>query len=324
MENKSVIVTGGAGYIGSFMVKVLLEKGYMPIVIDNLSRNTKDVVPDGTPFYKVNVSDYETLRSIKEEYSLIGIIHFAGYISMKESMEMPELYFEQNVNESLKLLENMHKLGMNNIIFSSTAGVYGNPERIPIKEGDRKEPTNPYGESKLIVERMLAWFYKIYGINYSVLRYFNACGAALDGSMGERHDPETHIIPIALKSLIENKDFLIYGTDYETEDGTCVRDYIHVLDLANAHILALEKIIESGGDRTYNVGNGTGFSNRQIVHAIEEVTGRKMNIKEVGRRPGDAGKLIADVSAIKEELGFTPKYSDIHTIIDSAWKWHSK
>lgn len=324
MENKKILVTGGAGYIGSFMVKVLTERGYLPIILDNLTRNSKDSVPDNVPFYQANVSDLETLRSINDAHSPIGVIHFAGLISMKESMEKPELYFEQNTTETLKLLSNMKDLGLNNIIFSSTAGVYGNPERVPIHEGDRKEPTNPYGESKLLTERLLLWFKKIYGINYTILRYFNACGAAIDGSMGERHNPETHIIPIALKSIIENKEFAIYGTDYQTIDGSCVRDYIHVLDLAEAHILALEKIIENGGGYTYNVGTGHGFSNREIISEIEAVTGKKMLVREEGRRPGDAEELVADVSSIRNELGFEPKYSDIRTIIESAWNWHNK
>lgn len=321
---KSILVTGGCGYIGSFMVKALQDRGYSPVVLDNLSRGNRQAISDSTPFYQGNVSNYDLLSEITEKHHIVGVIHFAGVISMKESMENPALYFDQNTHETLMLLENMHKLGINNIIFSSTAGVYGNPERVPISEDDRKDPTNPYGESKLLVERLLMWYYKIYGINYSVLRYFNACGAMIDGSLGETHNPETHIIPIALKAVITDGEFVIYGNDYNTPDGTCVRDYIHVLDLAEAHILALEDIMANGGSHTYNVGTGHGYSNREIASCIQEVTGRTLRIREEGRRPGDADTLVANVSRIKEKLGFEPKFSDINTIVKSAWNWHNK
>lgn len=243
---------------------------------------------------------------------------------MKESMENPSLYFEQNTHETLQFLENLKNLNKKNIIFSSTAGVYGNPERVPIHEDDRKNPTNPYGESKLMVERILYWYNQIYGVNYAVLRYFNACGASLDGSFGEKHSPETHIIPVALQALKEEKEFILYGTDYNTPDGTCVRDYVHVLDLVKAHMLALEKIISSPGGYTYNVGTGKGYSNKEIVRMIEEVTGKKLNYDERERRPGDADELVADVTRIKDDLGFEPQYSDLKTIIETAWKWHNK
>ena len=314
----NVLVTGGAGYIGSFMVRVLRENGYQPIILDDLSRSDKTSVAGDVPFFQGRVSDRNMLSTIQEKYPLLGVIHFAGYISMKESMEQPGMYFEANTFETLKLIENMREFGVNNIIFSSTAGVYGNPERVPIKEEDRKDPTNPYGESKLMAEKILEWQNRIYGLNYAVLRYFNACGASMDGELGEAHLPETHIIPIALRALKENKEFTIYGTDYETKDGTCVRDYIHVLDLAMAHVLALKKIIADGGAYTYNVGTGKGYSNREIATAIEEVTGRKLKVREEGRRPGDADELIADVTRITDELHFEPQYSDIYSIIKSA------
>lgn len=322
--NNKVLVTGGCGYIGSFIVKALSEKGYKPVVLDDLSRGRRESITQDVHFYQGLVSDRLILEKITSEHEISGVIHFAGFISMKESMENPALYFEKNAIETLKLLENMKDLGVNNIIFSSTAGVYGNPERVPIGEDDRKIPTNPYGESKLMVEKMLYWYQKIHSISYVVLRYFNACGASLDGSMGEGHDPETHIIPIALRAAKNGTDFVIYGEDYNTSDGTCVRDYIHVLDLAQAHIQALEKIISNPGGFTYNVGTGKGFSNKEIAKTIEEVTGIKLSVRFEDRRPGDADELVADVSKIKEELGFSPQYSDLHTIIDSAWKWHNK
>lgn len=320
---KNILVTGGCGYIGSFMVKALIDGGYNPIVLDNLERGARESIPEDTVFYQGNVSDKELLLRIKSENSFGAVIHFAGYISMKESMEKPELYFEKNTFETQKLLYNMKSMGVNKIIFSSTAGVYGNPERIPINEDDKKDPTNPYGESKLMTEKMLHWYQKIYGIDYVVLRYFNACGAAVDGSMGERHVPETHIIPVAINALINGSEFAIYGTDYNTPDGTCVRDYIHVIDLANAHLLALQKILNESGGFTYNVGTGHGYSNREVVDMIQEVTKKEVIVKEKERRPGDADTLVADVKKINEELNFSPQFSDLQTIIDSAWKWHS-
>lgn len=319
-----ILVTGGAGYIGSFMVRTLLNKGYEVVILDSLDRGYEEVVPEGVPFYRGTVGDRHLLERIVEENPFEAVIHFAAYISMKESMENPHLYFEQNTVQSLEFLENLRVLGRKHVIFSSTAGVYGNPERIPIKEDDRKIPTNPYGESKLMVEKMLAWYKAIYDMSYAVLRYFNACGAALGGEFGEKHSPETHIIPVALQSLREGKEFAIYGTDYNTHDGTCVRDYIHVIDLVEAHVLALEKIINNPGGYTYNVGTGKGYSNKEIVEMIEEVTGQKLNLVQRERRPGDADELVADVARIKSELGFEPKYSDLRTIIETAWMWHSK
>lgn len=319
-----VLVTGGAGYIGSFMVTTLLQKGYEVVVLDSLDRATGEALTQDVPFYKGKVGDWDLLQKISYENPFDAVIHFAGFISMKESMENPALYFDQNTFETLKLLENLNKLNKKHIIFSSTAGVYGNPEKLPISEDDRKDPTNPYGESKLMVERMLYWYNKIFGLNFAVLRYFNACGASLDGEHGELHNPETHIIPVALQALKDGREFLIYGTDYNTPDGTCVRDYIHVLDLANAHVLALEKINSQPGGYTYNVGTGKGYSNREIVKMIEEVTGRSLNVAERERRPGDADELVADVKKIKEELGFETQHSDLKTIIETAWKWHNK
>lgn len=321
-ENNTILVTGGAGYIGSFMVRVLLEKGYKPVVVDNLSRGNREAIEQGVAFYEGSVGDRELINKIMEENPFSGVIHFAAFISMKESMENPKIYFEDNTFQTLQFLEILKDVGVKNIIFSSTAGVYGNPERVPIQEDDSKNPTNPYGESKLMVEKILSWYKDIYGFNYATLRYFNACGALLDGSHGEAHSPETHIIPIAVKALLNNEEFSIFGTDYDTPDGTCVRDYIHVLDLATAHILALEKIRKEGGGHTYNVGTGKGYSNKEIVKAVEEVSGKTLRTVEKDRRPGDADELVADVSRINEELGFKPQYSDILTIVQSAWKWH--
>lgn len=320
---RNILVTGGAGYIGSFMVHALLEKGYPVVVLDNLTRGRREAIPEGVAFYHGNIGDGEILDKIIEENPFDAVIHFAGYISMKESMENPSLYFEQNTFETLKFLDHLKRLNVKNIIFSSTAGVYGNPVRTPIQEDDPKSPTNPYGESKLMVERILHWFNSIYGFNHAILRYFNACGASLDGQRGEQHVPETHIIPVAIEALKNDAEFMVYGTDYNTPDGTCVRDYIHVLDLVNAHVLALEKITTHPGGYTYNVGTGRGYSNREIVKMIEEVAGRTIKVQEHDRRPGDADELVADASRIKNDLGFEPQYSDLRTIIETAWKWHN-
>lgn len=318
------MVTGGAGYIGSFMTRRLLEKGHEVIVFDSLERGSRNAVPSEAQFIQGNIGDREILQQTFSDNQIDGVIHFAGFISMKESMENPSMYFENNTYKSLILLEEMQKKNIKNIIFSSTAGVYGNPSEVPIPEDHPKNPTNPYGESKLMFEKVLAWFNKIYSTNYVVLRYFNACGASLDGQYGEAHNPETHIIPSAMRAVLEGRPFELFGTDYETVDGTCVRDYIHVLDLVEAHILSLEKIMENPGGYTYNVGTGHGYSNRQVIEAIGRIAERDIEITEKERRPGDAGELVADVSRINSELQFRPQYSDIDTIVSSAWKWHNK
>lgn len=324
MNNKTILVTGAAGYIGGFMVRNLHEKGHRVIAIDNLSRNDKPQMPEEVELIEGRIGDREFVKKVLSNYEIDGVIHFAGYISMGESMENPYIYFENNTFDTLILLEELKNHNIRNIIFSSTAGVYGNPESVPIQEDSSKNPTNPYGESKLMVEKILAWYQKIHGISFAALRYFNACGASLDGQYGENHKPETHIIPCAMRALIDSKPFDLYGTDYDTNDGTCVRDYIHVLDLVEAHILALEKIMNDLGGYIYNVGTGQGYSNRQILEAIERVSGRKVEIVEKERRAGDANVLVANVDKIKNDLEFSPKFSDIETIVSSAWKFHNK
>jgi UDP-glucose 4-epimerase len=324
MNDKTILVTGGAGYIGGFMVRKLVERGYTVVAIDNLSRNDRPELPESVNFVEGSVGDRQILKSIFENTRIDGVIHFAAFISMAESMKDPFIYFEDNVYDTLILLEEMKNHNVKNIIFSSTAGVYGNPTILPIPEDHPKNPTNPYGQSKLMVEQILAWYQKIYGLSYTALRYFNACGASLDGKHGENHKPETHIIPRAITALIHNEPFELFGRDYQTPDGTCVRDYIHVLDLVEAHVLALEKLFENPTGSIYNVGTGQGLSNSQILKTIEEVTGRQMDIVEKERRPGDANELVADVTKIKNELGFAPQYSDIKTIVESAWKFHNK
>lgn len=319
-----ILVTGGAGYIGSFMVKRLLERGDEIVVADNLERGHKESIDNRATFLQGDLLDKSFVGNVFANNKFDGVIHFAGYISMGESVENPFIYFQNNIFSSLNIMEEMVKTKTDNFIFSSTAGVYGNPTKLPIPEDHPKNPENPYGESKLIVEKLMNWYQKTHGLNSVALRYFNASGAALDGSLGEQHDPETHIIPNIIKAILENKSFKLFGTDYKTKDGTCVRDYIHVLDLANAHTLALEKLSKDKGMFSYNVGTGSGYSNKEIIEAVKKVSGKDIQIEESSRRLGDADELIADVSKIKSELNFITQYSDLEAIVSSAWKWHSK
>lgn len=319
-----VLVTGGAGYIGSFMVQKLLHSDSDVVVVDSLEKGHKEVLPDTVTFIQADLRDKTQIKELFSSHSFDAVIHFAAYISMGESMTNPSKYFDNNVTPVRLLLDQMHEHSVSHFIFSSTAGVYGNPVRTPIPEEHLKKPTNPYGESKLMVEQMLKWYQKIHGIHYAVLRYFNASGAALDGTLGEMHEPETHIIPNVIKAALSNEPFTLFGTDYATKDGSCVRDYIHVLDLAEAHILALHKIMNDKGGHFYNVGTGHGYSNREIIAKVEEISGKKITIKESDRRPGDADELIADATKIQRELNFKPQHSDLHTIIESAWNFHTK
>lgn len=320
----TILVTGGAGYIGSFMTKRLIEDGFEVIVVDSLERGQRDVIDEKAKFIEGDLQDKAFVQKVFSENTIDAVIHFAAFISMGESMVEPGLYFTNNVTPAINILEAMQQNGINKIIFSSTAGVYGNPNTVPIPETHPKNPTNPYGESKLMIERILKWYQRIFQINYVVLRYFNACGARLNGEMGEMHNPESHIIPNAMRALLTNEKFKMFGIDYKTKDGTCVRDYIHVLDLVQAHILALKKISEKNGGFVYNVGTGSGYSNKEIIDMIKEVSGRELLVEAAPRRSGDADTLIADSSKIKRELNFSPKHSDLKTIISSAWKWHKK
>ncbi len=319
-----ILVTGGAGYIGSFMTKRLLDEKYDVVVLDSLERGHAESVDSRATFKKGNLLDKTFLTSVFSSEKIDAVIHFAGYISMGESMQQPSLYFTNNTHATVQLLDEMVKQRVNNIIFSSTAGVYGNPKQLPIPEDHAKHPENPYGESKLMVEQILAWYQKIFHLNFVVLRYFNASGAALDGSMGEKHSPETHIIPSVVNAVLQNKPFTLYGNDYATKDGTCVRDYIHVLDLVEAHILALKKLESTSGGHIYNVGTGKGFSNTEVINMVEKISGKQVSIHQNPRRPGDADSLIADATRITSELQFNPQHSDLQTIVESAWKWHTK
>ncbi len=319
-----ILVTGGAGFIGSIMTKRLLDLGHEVFVIDSLERGHKESIdPRAIPRIG-NLMDKQFVSSCFLGNNFDAIIHFAGYISMGESMEKPGIYFENNVYGTLNLLELAKDQNVKGIIFSSTAGVYGNPVNIPIPEDHPKNPTNPYGESKLMVEQMLSWYQKVHDLSFVSLRYFNASGAMLDSSLGENHQLETHIIPNAIRSAIANKEFVLYGNDYDTPDGTCIRDYIHVVDLVEAHVLALQKLHVDKGCFYYNVGTGHGYSNKEVIEMIKKISGTNFPIRIEKRRPGDANILIADSNSIKNELKFNPKYSNLETIVKTAWDWHKK
>ncbi len=323
-RRQNILVTGGAGYIGSFMVDRLVKDGHSVFVADSLENGHSEAVNKNAQLIKGNLRDEKFVEEVFSRSDFDGVIHFGGYISVPESTGDPAKYFRNNFGTTINILEEMKRRKVNNIIFSSTAAVYGNPERVPIPEDHPTKPTNPYGESKLMTERALYWYNNSFGINYTALRYFNASGAALDGSSGESHEPETHIIPNAIKTAIEGGEFTLFGTDYDTKDGTCVRDYIHVLDLIDAHVLALQMLQDRPGGYIFNVGTGEGNSNREVIETVQEITGKKLKVNEAKRRPGDSGVLVADATRIKQELGFRPKHSNLKTIVETAWKWHSK
>lgn len=321
-----ILVTGAAGYIGSFMVRSLLGKGDEVVTFDNLERGHKEVIDSRAKFIDGDIKDRKSLELLFKNESIDALMHFAAYISVEESERQPEVYYQNNVVGSQNLFESAIKIGgIKNFIFSSSAAVYGDPIKIPIPEDHPKNPTSEYGKNKLAMEEIIESMQKENpDVNFVSLRYFNAAGASLDGLSGESHDPETHIIPLAIRSAIQDSEFKLYGTNYNTPDGTCIRDYIHVLDLVEAHILALGKIQKNSGSYFYNVGTGNGYSNRQVLEVVEKVSGRKINVQEQTRRAGDADKLVADPTKIRSELGFDPKYSDLETIVKSAWLWHTR
>jgi len=319
----AVLVTGGAGYIGSHTVAELLDASEEVIVLDNLQKGHRSAVLGGR-FYHGDLRDDEFLDKVFKENDIEAVIHFAADSLVGESMGDPLKYYNNNVVSTLRLLSKMKECGVKKIVFSSTAATYGEPENIPILESDRTLPTNPYGETKLAVEKALKWADNAYGIKYISLRYFNAAGAHISGRIGEDHNPETHLIPIVLQVALGRREAIsIFGADYDTPDGTCIRDYIHVTDLAQAHVLALKKLREGGDSGIYNLGNGKGFSVKEVVELAREVTG--VNIKAVvaDRRPGDPAVLVASSERIQKELNWQTKYNDLRTIIDTAWKWHS-
>jgi UDP-glucose 4-epimerase len=317
-----VLVTGGAGYIGSVVTAQLLSRGHQAFVYDNLSHGFRAAVPKKTDLIVGDISDRANLTRVISTCGIDAVMHFAAFIEAGESMKVPEKYFRNNTVGSLTLLETMIESGVKNFVFSSTAALYGDPESTPIRETDRLRPTNAYGESKLLVESMLDWFHRIHGLRYASLRYFNAAGATEE--LGEAHRPESHLIPIILQVALGKRDSIsIYGTDYPTPDGTCVRDYIHISDLAQAHMLALEALTEKP-KQIYNLGNGRGFSVREVIETARRVTGHKIKAIETPRRPGDPAVLVASSEKIQSELGWKPEHAELEQIIASAWAWHQK
>ncbi|MDE3090360.1 MAG: UDP-glucose 4-epimerase GalE [Chloroflexota bacterium] len=317
-----VLVTGGAGYIGSQMVRQLVEHQIDVVVVDSLENGHRAAVAPGIPLMVGNIGDETFLRQVFARPPFDAVMHFAGYIEMKESMGNPAKYFRNNVAHTNQLLDAMVKANVKRFVFSSSAGVYGDPSQVPIPEYHRTLPTNPYGESKLMVEKMLAWYDAAHDMRSISLRYFNASGAMLDGTFGEDHPGESHIIPLALKAARLNQPFPLFGDDYPTRDGTCIRDYIHIIDLCDAHLCALNALMEGHATTAYNVGIGRGYSNREIARGAQEISGIDFPIQIAPRRPGDASESVADSSRLREELGWAPRYSDLKTIVGSAWKWH--
>lgn len=320
---KKVLIIGGAGYIGSHQVKMMCDRNYNVVVADNLSTGFREMVDERAKFIEGDICDYDFLKRVFTEEKFDGVIHFAALSLVGESVKKPLEYFENNVHGMQILLKVMVETGVKNLVFSSTAATYGEHEVMPITEEYNTVPENPYGQSKLMMEQMINWVSKAHGINYVALRYFNACGAAVDGSVGENHNPETHLIPLVLQVALGKRDSIsIYGDDYATKDGTCIRDYIHVLDLCEAHLCAIENLFNKQINDCFNLGYGHGYSVHEIISAVREVTKHEIPVKIVGRRLGDPAMLVAENKKAKEQLGWQPKYDDINAIISTAYEYY--
>lgn len=320
----AILVCGGAGYIGSHMVAYLKDQGEEVIILDNLQKGHKEAVEIvGAKLYVGDLRDIEILDKVFTENNIDSVIDFAADSLVGESMVDPLKYFENNVGSTISLLNAMKDHNVKYIVFSSTAATYGEPENTPIVESDKTVPTNPYGESKLSVEKILKWCDSAYDIKYTALRYFNAAGAHISGKIGEDHSPESHLIPIILQvALGKREKIMVFGDDYETEDGSCIRDYVHVTDLASAHLLALKRLKNGGESAIYNLGNGKGFSVKEVVEVARNVTGKDIKAEIAERRAGDPAILIASSERAKKELGWTPQYNSLETIIETSWNWH--
>lgn len=319
-----ILVTGGAGYIGSHMTRMLASRGYQPVVLDTLEFGHKEALPKEAELIVGNVGDKEVVEKLFADHEIGGVLHFAGYLQVEESVRFPIKYMKNNVIAPVVLLEAMREHNVSRIIFSSTAAVYGNPVTVPIPEDHPKNPVSPYGLSKWTFEALLRVYDRSFGIKSIALRYFNAAGASLDGAHGEVHDPETHVIPLACRAALgSGKGFSIYGTDYQTPDGTALRDFIHIEDLCEAHILALEALGNGHGSDVFNVGTGNGVSVRQVVDAVRSVSGSDFQATLADRRAGDPAVLVSDPGRLKKAFGWEPKYSDIKSIVESAYKWHA-
>ncbi|NWK83266.1 UDP-glucose 4-epimerase GalE [Staphylococcus sp. GSSP0090] len=321
----SVLVLGGAGYIGSHAVDQLISRGYDVVVVDNLGTGHRAAVNKDARFYEGDIRDKSFLDNVFATESIEGVFHFCAYSLVGESVDKPLAYFNNNVNGLQVLLEVMYDHQVKHIIFSSTAAVYGEPDTVPITEMDSKTPTSPYGESKLMMEKMMHWSHKAYGVNYAALRYFNVAGAKEDGTIGEDHRPETHLIPIVLEVALGQREVLtVFGDDYDTEDGSCIRDYLHVVDLIDAHILAYQHLQNGGESGAFNLGSSQGYSVFEILEAARKVTNQPIEAKVGPRRAGDPSKLVASSDKAQSILGWKPKHDRIHDIIDSAWRWHNQ
>lgn len=319
----TILVLGGAGYIGSHTVYELIEKGEDVVIVDNLETGYKEAVHPKARFYQGDIRNREFVDSVFEKEKIDAVIHFAANSLVGESMTNPLKYYDNNLCGTKVLLESMIAHDVKKIVFSSTAATYGEPEKVPILEGDKTEPTNCYGETKLSMEKMFKWTDRAHGLRYVSLRYFNACGAHKSGSIGEAHNPETHLIPLVLQVPNKKREAInIFGDDYDTKDGTCVRDYIHVTDLAQAHILAVEYLLKGNESDIFNLGNGVGFTVKEIIEAAQEVTGQEIPAVISPRRAGDPAKLIASSEKVKKVLGWRPEFVDVKEIIATAWKWH--
>jgi len=319
-----ILVTGGAGYIGSHVVKRLGERGYDLAVYDNLSKGHREMVTYGR-LVQGDLSEASRIAGLIQEHGVTAVIHFAAHCLVGESEEDPHKYYLNNVVNTIHLLDAMLKTGVRRIVFSSSAAVYGEPLGVPIDEDHPTVPTNVYGQTKLMVENILKKYASAYGLQYASLRYFNAAGADEGAAIGEDHKPESHLIPLVLDvALGRKKEITIFGTDYDTPDGTCIRDYIHVSDLAEAHILALEDLVQNGRSSVYNLGNGKGFSVREVIETVEEVTGKKISAVGGNRRKGDPARLVASSDRIMKKLGWRPAFADLKTIVATAWNFHRR
>ena len=315
-----ILVTGSAGYIGSITAHLLARRGYNVVAVDDLSRGHQHNI-GRLPFHKLNLSDTPALADLLAREAVDAVIHFAAYIAVGESTQKPELYFSNNVAGTLSLLTAMAQTSVKRLVFSSTAAVYGTPQIVPIPEDSPFAPVSPYGESKVMVEKILGWLDPCCGMRSIALRYFNACGSDPESRLGEEHDPETHLIPLLLRAAVTETPITIYGDDYETPDGTCIRDYIHVADLAEAHLLALEKLLAGGAFDAFNVGTGTGHSVMEVLRAVEEVAGRTVPYEIGPRRAGDAPVLVANSDKLKHALGWKPRFPDLTDIVTTAWQF---
>lgn len=319
-----ILVVGGAGYIGSHMVRELLDRGFDPVVFDNLSTGHEWAVPDGR-LIQGDLADSRALAQLFTTQRFTAVMHFASFIQVGESVAAPLKYYHNNVANTLNLLSAMQDAGVKRFVFSSTAAVYGTPSEVPITESADLHPENPYGHSKSMIERVLADCDQAWGLKSACLRYFNAAGALPSSEIGEAHHPESHLIPLILQVALGRRDSIcINGTDYDTPDGTCIRDYIHVCDLASAHTLALEALLRGDGSKVYNLGNGKGYSIREVIETCRRITGHPIPEKTGSRRSGDPARLVASSKSIKDELGWNPRFPELDTIVETAWKWYLK